>query len=265
MIHCRSLEFHVVHGCNLSCQQCSHYSNFLRGGIVTVEEARENFDAWCKRIQPKRFTILGGEPTLNPNLCRILVMGRWKFRRSHRLLVSNGFFLHRHPGLPKVLINQGYKLEISQHGTSPAYLEKFAAVQETIAKWRRDHPSLRIGIRQSHSGWRRQYNMADGKALPILSNPRDGWKACIQKRCSQLHKTMIWKCPALAYFSQLERKLKLQDIPAWQLFRDYKAIPPTATDAELRHFFATEEILQCGLCPDHKIPFMHADPTMARS
>jgi hypothetical protein len=103
----------------------------------------------------------------------------------------------------------------------------------------------------------------DGKALPILSNPRDGWKACIQKKCCQLFRTRLWKCPALAYFSNLERKLHLEDIPDWQLFRDYLACPPTATDAQVRDFFATEEIPQCGLCPDHKIPFQHPDPTIS--
>ena len=134
---------------------------------------------------------------------------------------------------------------------------------DTIAKWRRDYPRLKIGVRQSHKGWRRQYRVEDGKALPILSNPRDGWNACIQKRCTQLHKRHLWKCPALAYFGLMEKKLGIEDIPDWRLFRDYQACPPTATDAEVRRFIGTEEIPQCGLCPDHKIPFAHHDPTVA--
>lgn len=40
----------------------------------------------------------------------------------------------------------------------------------------------------------------------------------------QLHRGMLWKCPALAYFAELEAKLNLHDLPQWQLFRDYKAI-----------------------------------------
>ncbi len=32
-----ALEYHVAHGCNLSCQQCSHYSNFhLAGRLPTL-------------------------------------------------------------------------------------------------------------------------------------------------------------------------------------------------------------------------------------
>jgi hypothetical protein len=46
---------------------------------------------------------------------------------------------------------------------------------------------------------------------------------------------------SLAYFATMERKLRLEAIPAWQLFRDYQACPPNATDAEVREFFATRE------------------------
>lgn len=263
MIHFRSLEFHAAHACNLYCAQCSHYSNVHAGGIVSLAEAKENFDAWTGRLRPKKFVILGGEPTLNPDLCEMLVLGRRAFPGARKLLVSNGFFFDRHPDLPKVLCDNYYKLEVSQHGNAPAYRERFQAVLDTIARWRRDFPRLAIGVRQSHIGWRRQYNIEDGKALPILSNPRDGWNACIQKRCTQLYKRHLWKCPALAYFSLLEKKLRLEDVPDWQLFRDYQACRPTATDAEVRRFFANQEIDQCGLCPDHKIPFRHNDPMLS--
>ncbi len=264
MIQFRSLEFHAAHACNLYCAQCSHYSNHHTGGIVSVEEAQENFDAWTNRLRPKKFAILGGEPTLNPDLCEILALGRHAFPGARKLLVTNGFFLDRHPDLPKVLCDNFYKLEISQHGTAPAYLERFQSVHDTVARYRRDFPRLNIGIRQSHIGWRRQYETPNGSALPIISNPREAWNACIQKRCTQLYRKRLWKCPALAYFGLMEKKLRLENIPTWQLFRDYQAIPPTATDAELKQFFALEQIPQCSLCPSQKIPLRHGDPTIAQ-
>lgn len=69
MLNINSLEFHIMHSCNLSCQQCSHYSNLkLGGGITSIQDAKENYDLWSSRVQPKVFALLGGEPTLNPNL-----------------------------------------------------------------------------------------------------------------------------------------------------------------------------------------------------
>ena len=61
MIEIPNLEFHAAHACNLYCAQCSHYFNFHAGRIVSVEEARANFDAWQGRLAPKQIAILGGE------------------------------------------------------------------------------------------------------------------------------------------------------------------------------------------------------------
>jgi uncharacterized radical SAM superfamily Fe-S cluster-containing enzyme len=79
MIEIANLEFHAAHACNLHCAQCSHYSNFHAGGIVSVEVARENFNAWRGRLAPKQIAILGGEPTLNPNLIQIIELSRRAF------------------------------------------------------------------------------------------------------------------------------------------------------------------------------------------
>ena len=76
MIEIPNLEFHAAHACNLYCAQCSHYSNFHAGGIVSVDEARANFDAWQGRLAPKQIAILGGEPTLNPELLQIIELAR---------------------------------------------------------------------------------------------------------------------------------------------------------------------------------------------
>jgi len=62
-----ALEYHVAHGCNLSCQQCSHYSNFhLAGKLPTVADAESEYSQWSHRLKPTRFALLGGEPLLNP-------------------------------------------------------------------------------------------------------------------------------------------------------------------------------------------------------
>jgi hypothetical protein len=262
MIEIPNLEFHAAHACNLYCAQCSHYSNFHAGGIVSVEDARENFDAWRGRLAPKQIAILGGEPTLNPNLIQIIELARSAFPDSSGLFVTNGFFLDRHPDLPRALIGNGFRMDVSQHGNAPAYRQRFNEVLQRLNEWRAAYPALQIAVRESHKGWRQQYRMIDGKPMPFDSGPKAAWKICLQRSCTQLFKGHLWKCPALAYFATMERKLRLEAIPAWQLFRDYKACPPGATDDEVREFFANREIPQCGLCPARKIPFHHQDPTI---
>lgn len=66
--------------------------------------------------------------------------------------------------------------------------------------------------------------------------------------------------PALAYYGQLEAKLKLHHLPPWQLFRDYQACSPDASDDEVRRFSQTKAIPQCGLCPSYRTKFVHPNP-----
>jgi hypothetical protein len=111
--------------------------------------------------------------------------------------------------------------------------------------WQRtDPPELPFPANvQSRQGWMRQYNVENGKPMPFDSKPKSAFKVYMQRTCAQLGENgFLFKCPALAHFAQLEPKLKLQDVPAWQLFRDYKAISPNATDDELRTFIETKAI-----------------------
>ncbi|WP_436717381.1 radical SAM protein [Roseiconus lacunae] len=261
MIELPALEYHLAHGCNLSCQQCSHYSNFrLAGTMPTPADAKAEYEVWNHRILPKRFALLGGEPLLNPNLIEHLRLARACWPHSDLMLVTNGFFLARHPELPRTLIETNCRLEVSQHGTHPSYLDRFREVKQTVWRWREEYPGIQFKIRQSHRGWMRQYNVKDGKPVPFDSKPEKAYRVCMQKTCTQLYQAKLWKCPALAHYAQLEAKLKLHHLPQWQPFRDYEACPPDASDAEVYRFVQRKAIPQCGLCPSNRVKFVHPNP-----
>jgi len=106
----------------------------------------------------------------------------------------------------------------------------------------------------------RQYNVVDGKPMPFNSEPDAAYRVCMQRTCTQLENRCLAKCPALAYWTQLETKARLEAIPKWQLFCGYQARSPTATDDELRTFIETKSIPQCGLCPSNRTAFVHPSP-----
>src|SRR6187431_1642781 len=95
----RLLEIHLVHGCNFRCESCSHYSNQGHKGILSLEEAERSMSAWSTRILPGMISLLGGEPTLHPQLADFFELARKHWPESHVQLVTNGSFLHRHPRL----------------------------------------------------------------------------------------------------------------------------------------------------------------------
>ena len=250
MIELPALEYHVAHTCNLSCEQCSHYSNFHPSvPMPTPEETAEEYAAWNNRLRPRRFALLGGEPTLNPRLVEHVRLARRAWPDSDLMLVSNGLLLHRHPELPRVLVETNCRLDVSQHGTAPRYPKEFANVKRLLWRWRSEYPGIRIKIRQSHRGWVRQYRVVDGKPMPFQSDPKAAYRVCLQKACTQLYRGCLVKCPAIAYFKVMESHLKLEAILEWEKFRDYRGCSSKASDAVINAFIATGAIDQCGLCP----------------
>jgi hypothetical protein len=263
MIELPALEYHVAHTCNLSCEQCSHYSNFHPTvPVPSPEETAEEYAAWNNRLRPRRFALLGGEPTLNPRLVEHVRLACKAWPDSDLMLVSNGFFLHRHPELPGVLVEANCRLDVSQHGTAPRYMKEFAKVKRLLWRWRAEYPGVRIKIRQSHRGWMRQYRVVNGKLMPFNSDPEAAYGVCMQKACTQLYRGCLVKCPALAYFPTVDRTLRLVKVSEWQSFRDYKACPPTANNLDVAAFLATKPIPQCDLCPDSRDVFRHHDPML---
>ncbi len=148
-----TLEYHRAYGCNISCQQCSHYSNFhFAGKLPTIDEADAAYSLWSHRLRPMRLALLGGEPLLNLAIIQHIQLARQRWAESELMLISNGFLLHRLPQLPDVLRETRCRLEVSQHGTHDAYLKRFRSMKQLAWRWRKQYRRLKIRIRRSHVG-----------------------------------------------------------------------------------------------------------------
>jgi hypothetical protein len=256
-----TIEYHVAHGCNLSCQHCAHYSNHhVRGSMPTSADAAVEYANWSSRINPRLVALLGGEPLLNPDVIGHMEVARRHWPNSKLMLVTNGMLLHRVPDLPEAAVRLDCQIEISQHGLANGYRQLFSNAMAIARAWEAAWPGLAIVHRKSHTDWSRRYAIKDGKPFPFTSDEQQAYDACQQSSCTQLFDGKLWKCPSLAYFAKLEEKLKLEDMPEWQLFRDYKALSPGASDQDLKNFIHGRQIPQCGLCPGRWIKFNHPNP-----
>jgi hypothetical protein len=249
MISLRNLEIHVTHSCNLACQQCSHYSNFKHQGMLTPDDVEREFVPWSSRLRPRLFSLLGGEPALNPDLPEIVRLAGRHWPDSQLQLVTNGFLLPRHPDLPPALTATGCRLEISVHHDSPEYQSRLDPVRDLIRGWEREHP-IQVNWRESSSRWRRTYR-GDGRSmLPYTDgNPRQSWSVCRSKWCPQIFDGRLWKCPQLAYLRMQLAKVGRMDIADWQPYLAYQPLSPDCTDEQLREFVAREDESCCSMCP----------------
>ena len=75
----------VIRGCNITCRACY---NTAPERAKPLEKIREELDILCRRRRLDSVAIIGGEPTLHPNLCKIVRM--IKARDIHVEIFTNG-------------------------------------------------------------------------------------------------------------------------------------------------------------------------------
>ncbi len=249
-----NLEIHAWHGCNLTCESCSHFSSLnLRGG-PSAESCRTWMTAWRDRLEPDFFSVLGGEPTMNREFVEIVEAAVECWPRSHIRVVTNGFYLHRHPRLPEVLLRaKNSSLIVSSHHASEEFQRRFAPIRELVGEWRETY-GVKVQLIEAERNWSRRYD-ADDQAIRFHEgDARKAWKACTGKYCTQLHDGRLWKCAPAAYF-ELVTRTRRTDESARALFGGYVPLDPSVGDAELEAFFAREEEDICRLCPERPVRF----------
>ena len=264
MIDIEQLELHVTHACNFTCEGCSHYSNHGHTGNISLDDCEEWLYGWSKRVKPKTFTILGGEPTLNKDLPEIVYMVRAMFPDPTTGIdvITNATGLHLQPRLPQMLVATGATLAVSIHSTEhPNYIKKFKRGYKLAKKWKHD---LGVWVEFwdfTNKEWVRQYKGFGDRMMPYEdNNPRKSWEVCISKYAMQLHEGKLWKCPALAYLPMQAKKYNLSD--KWNPYLKYQSLDVDCTDEELEEFLNREDESFCSMCPANRDVYTKPDPTL---
>lgn len=241
----RQIEFHVVHTCNLSCDGCQHYTNHNLGGLVPFEEGSRWLQQWGRRVQPKRFKLLGGEPLLNKDLPRYVRCAAGVWPDADRMVTTNGLLLERCPGLADALLETETRVMVSRHSNDPAYVDKFMAALDVLRRW-----GVEWTADDATKYWYRTYQ-GDGAGIRPFTDgdPRASWGACACRNCMQIHEGALWKCPPVAYLKPYVKKFPGVDRKAWAPFIGYQPLGIDATDEQLHEFVTRDTEPMCGLCP----------------
>ncbi len=241
-----ALEMDITHVCNLHCDGCTHFSNYALKGHIDPEDARGWLNGWARRVEPDRFTILGGEPSLHPRMTEFIRMAHAAWPRARRVLVSNGFFLHRHPDLARTLAETDTELEISIHSNDPEYREK---LNEAVHKAPPESLGIKAGFRNSVRFYRTY--LGHGATMRPYDDraPERAWAVCENKECMTIFRGRLWKCPPLAFLKLVADRFDLWSVPDWQPYLGYQGIGLDASDEELEAFLGRQAEAVCAMCP----------------
>jgi len=165
-VSCPPLELHLTHTCNLTCLGCNHYSNYrLENWHITPKQLEEWAEIWSDRVVPSTFNLLGGEPTLHPDLCELLLIATRYFdtgapdvigKECPVCLITNGSFLHRHPRLKNILIERRVRLFLSVH------YDRRTDIIERVRAWEREGVAVTIYDYAVRKEWRKFFGEPAG-------------------------------------------------------------------------------------------------------
>lgn len=244
--NCAILDIDITHKCNLRCDGCMHYCNYGIGGHHPFSEGGQWMRNWAGKVKPARFTIVGGEPLLHPELRDYMRLGAELFPDSRRRVYTNGWLLK--PVLVDWLKESGYDLYISLY---PASAEKTAKRNENI--WRFQAavpPSVSVQAVQMKDHWRKPHIGFGATLRPHNSDPVGAWSWCAARHAIQLHDNRLWKCCVSAYLSLALEKFELMNCPEWQRFlkQDSLGVEATYDDVAVFALRGAEPI--CAMCPE---------------
>jgi len=255
----KTLEIHLAHGCNLSCESCSHYSNQGHRGHLTTADATKMFEQWHLRITPKSFIFLGGEPTINPKLPEFFEIARNFWPTTKLRLATNGFFLHRHPTLPATLQKiKNARIELSIHHDSQEYLNKIRPALQLLQSWAQEY-KIEVLVLNSLGRWTKRYYGEQETFEPFNDeDQRKSWEICPAKHCIQLFEGKLWKCPPLAYLKLQSQQFRLSS--SWDPYIQYQGLDSDCNFEALEEFFNRQDESFCKMCTSKIIPFKLPSP-----
>lgn len=90
-----TFEVSLADHCNLSCQMCDHFSQLSDPWFVDVEQFKKDIRRMAEIYDHEigAISLLGGEPTLHPNLNELLDFVREQFPNTELILLTNGLLL----------------------------------------------------------------------------------------------------------------------------------------------------------------------------
>jgi len=223
--------------------------------MVSIESVDEMLSLWAPRLRPKRFKILGGEPTLHPQFPEFVETCAKYFRKAQRAVTSNGALLHKHPRLPEVLAKHNISLFVSFYGDVPdlcgnadSYNKQWSKIAVLLKEWSAKYPKFRYSVRKQSKIWWFAYREKDKNIESYNSGDATAaYKACCTKSCYQLFNNRLFPCPLVAYARLPEVACRLQG--DWGYFLNFEGLPHDCSDSDLQQLVKCNRGSWCSLCP----------------
>ncbi len=239
------LEMHIVDHCNLNCELCSHFSNLAPKRFIELEWFHKQLVRLLEVVGSiERLALLGGEPTLHPQLLDFVHLSRKYLPGAHIEIATNGILLGRMGSdFWEALSRNGVALRITYYPKMPPGADR-KAVARLAAEY---GVSCRVQDVGKNKDWFYLLN-TKGDSDPIVA-----FANCPSKFCHTLYEGRFYLCPRPAYihFWNMVHTEPIQ--VTWsdyvEIFRDDAR---RAMERYLGKISRSEPLEFCRWCPERR-------------
>jgi organic radical activating enzyme len=239
------IEFYITNECNLACSNCNRFNNYDFQGHYYWKDSAELLEKWSKRITTSLITIIGGEPTLHPELETWAYNLRRLWPRTPIIIQSNGINAVDQDYYWK---NYSVGFSISAHSVN--------LKSKLQSKW--ISPNV-VNLEKIQEAWMftdsAVINAPEGLKMHN-SNPEIAFENCTMKHSHTMLNGLLYKCPLVAVLPEFVQQQSVDLNDRLSLLTSYQSLHPDCSDRDLELFKHTrnQHIPQCALCPEKYNP-----------
>jgi len=130
-----NIDYHIIDRCNLNCASCNHFSSLVPATDMgkSIEQITADLTLLSKiKDEFETLSLLGGEPTLHPQLSKILRIARQIFPDKEIHLVTNGTKYDKFDRWKDSLVENKIKVYISVYPYCEDYETRLNVIEDTL-------------------------------------------------------------------------------------------------------------------------------------
>jgi organic radical activating enzyme len=186
-------EFYITNSCNFNCTGCNRFNNYNFVGTQLWSDYEKHYQQWADILDIDFWTIIGGEPMMNPSYMDWLENISRLWPNSRGRMTTNGYFLQAsNRRLYEIFKNSNglVKLEIGLHN-----VDRQEQVLDEVKKWLRGDitvtrwPTDLRSVPDFDAQWKSSYDAIRDPAWPACDTV-DAWDnlpQSIKQECEDLH------------------------------------------------------------------------------
>lgn len=193
------IECNIDKHCNLNCKGCDHFAPIAEQEFLPVEEFSQDMNEIHRLFAEKdgEFHLLGGEPTLHPDLVEFLYITRKNLPNAKIVLDTNGTLLKRMPEkFYDACIQYNISISVTRYPISIDYDE--------LGKWIREKGISYEYLGSSEGGrtlWKFPLDFSGSQ------NPVESFNACRNANsCWTLERGRLYTCSIAPNMPIFERR-----------------------------------------------------------